>query len=115
MKNSMVHTNLKNPLTGELVTDNNEKANLLNLQYQSQFPQECLDDLPTEKDSNFPSMPNIVVREEGVVKLLKNLNSHKAAGPDEISPWVLNTAAEEIAPALTAIFRLSLDTGGYTQ
>ena len=54
-------------------------------------------------------MPNVVVSEKGVVKLLKNLNSHKAERPDEISSWVLNTTAEEIAPA-----QLSLDTGGYT-
>ena len=48
---------------------------------------------------------------EGVVKLLQQLSPFKAAGPDGITPYVLKTAAEEIAPALTIIFQKSLDTG----
>ena len=40
---------LKNPLTDELVTNNKEKVNLLNLQYQNQFTPERLDDLPLLK------------------------------------------------------------------
>ena len=56
-------------------------------------------------------MPDIIIREEGVSKLLKNLNPHKAAGPDDISPWVLQTTADEISPALSTLFQLSIDTG----
>ena len=97
--------------TGTLVTDSKQKAELLNRQYQQQFTQERLFDLPQEDETNIPSMPEIEVTVEGVVKLLKDLSPHKAAGPDEISPWVLRTAAEEIGPALTIIFQLSLETG----
>ena len=64
-----------------------------------------------ENKSKIPSMPNIVIREEGVSKLLKNLNPHKASDPDDISPWVLQTTAEEISPALSILFQLSLDSG----
>jgi hypothetical protein len=96
---------------GGLVTNNKEKAELLNCQYQKQFTQERLDDLPVEAESNIPTMPDLTIREEGVTKLLSDLNPHKAAGPDEISPWVLKTAANELGPALSVLFQLSLDTG----
>ena len=56
-------------------------------------------------------MPDITVYNEGVVKLLQQLSPFKAAGPDGITPYVLKTVAEEIAPALTIIFQKSLDTG----
>ena len=56
-------------------------------------------------------MSDIEVTVEGVVKLLKNLNPHKAAGPDDISPWVLKTVAEEIGSALTIVFQQSFETG----
>ena len=88
-----------------------QKADLLNRQYQSQFTKERLTDLPQEQESQFPSMPDITVYNEGVVKLLQQLSPFKAAGPDGITPYVLKTAAEEIAPALTIIFQKSLDTG----
>ena len=77
---------LKDSHKSELVTDSKGKAELLNMQYQSQFTQERMSDLPTESESEIPSMPDIIIREEGVSKLLKNLNPHKAAGPDDISP-----------------------------
>ncbi|XP_072021949.1 uncharacterized protein [Amphiura filiformis] len=96
---------------GGLVTCNRQKAELLNCQYQKQFTQERLEDLPTEPESNIPSMPNITIREEGVCKLLSDLNPFKATGPDEISPWVLKTAAKELSPALTVLFQLTLDSG----
>jgi hypothetical protein len=102
---------LKDSDTGELVTDNKTKANLLNKQYQSQFTQERLGDIPSEPESGIPDMPDITIREEGVVKLLTGLSPYKASGPDEMTPWVLKTTAEEISPILTKIFQLSLDTG----
>ena len=43
-----------------------------------------------------------------VLKLLKNL---KAAGPDSIPTFILQVAADELAPILTGILHLSLDTG----
>ena len=80
---------------------------MLNKQYQSQFTQERLDNIPVE-----PDIPdNITIRKDGVTKLLKNLKPFKAAGPDNISPWTLTIAAEELSPALTKIFQLSLDSG----
>jgi hypothetical protein len=49
--------------------------------------------------------------EKGVLKLLQNLKVHKAAGPDTISPRLLNSLAIVITPAITRIFHTSLDEG----
>ena len=96
---------------GELITDTKQKVEILNNQYRQQFTQERLSDLPKENDSGIPSMPEIKIEVEGVIKLLNDLSPFKAAGPDEISPWVLKTTAQEIGSALTIIFQRSLDTG----
>ena len=42
---------------------------------------------------------------------MKNINAKKACGPDIISNIVLNECANEIAPVLSNIFQLSIDTG----
>ena len=47
---------------------------------------------------------------EGVDKLLQELSPNKASGP-EISPKILKELHYEIAPILTLIFNLSLETG----
>jgi hypothetical protein len=55
---------------------------------------------------------DINITENGVHKLLKNLNSNKASGPDNITPQVLKELAMHtcIAPILTIIFRCSYQT-----
>ena len=55
-------------------------------------------------------MPDIDISTSGVLKLLTRINPPKAAGPDAIKPVVLKELAHEIAPAVLAIFQLSLDT-----
>ena len=47
----------------------------------------------------------------GIVKLLKNINTKKANGPDGISCWVLKEASDEIAPFLQFIFNQSNASG----
>ena len=49
---------------------------------------------------------------EGVDKLLQGLSPNKASGPDDISPKLpTKELHHEIAPILTLIFNLSLETG----
>ena len=59
---------------------------------------------PAKNINNQPVMPDIKVSENGVLKLLKDLNPHKAAGPDELKPLVLRELREVIAPMLVVIF-----------
>lgn len=69
------------------------------------------DAVPQQNLSFTPIMPNITVSLSGVLKLLKELKPHKAAGPDQLKPIVLQRLREVIAPVLQVIFQKSLDSG----
>ena len=56
-------------------------------------------------------MNDIIVTDQGVVKLLLKLNSSKACGPDLLPARILKELAHEIAPYLNIICQKSLDTG----
>ena len=104
-----------------------DQANVLNSQFQSVFSigspldlyKLCHRDLlngtaslisllPDGIQCKFPVMTDIEISENGVAKLLSNLNSAKAAGPDATRPIVLR---QVVAPIVIAIFQKSLDTG----
>ena len=59
----------------------------------------------------FPEAEPLLIDQNGVEKLLKNLNSSKAAGPDNLPTQVLKNCAKQIAPILTIIFRRLVETG----
>ena len=48
--------------------------------------------------------------EAGVAELISNLDPNKATGPDGISPRILKEAGSTIAPSLTRLIKLSLQT-----
>ena len=112
---------LKN--NGKLEDDPVKKANILNAQFQSFFSPRSplsLKALSTRaagflksdgSQSTTPKMPPLNITEEGVRKRLNQLNPHKAAGPDRISPIVLKELADVISPVVTRIFRASLSQG----
>ena len=56
-------------------------------------------------------MPQIKVSVDGVLKLLEELNTQKAPGPDGLTPKILKECAKNVAPLLQQIFQRSLDTG----
>ena len=56
-------------------------------------------------------MESITVSANGIAKRFKDLNPHKAPGPDQIKPQVLQRLRDVIAPILQAIFQRSLNTG----
>ena len=58
-----------------------------------------------------PELNDIHITVSGVEKLLSKLNQTKAAGPDNITPRVLNELAPFIAPILTVIFKISYESG----
>lgn len=107
-----------------------DKANILNDQFQSVFTsksplklsqlasmavQDLVDsdaNVPGECLSTTPHMESITVSVNGIVKLLKDLNPHKAAGPDQLKPLVLQRLRDVIAPVLQVIFQRFLDTEG---
>ena len=56
-------------------------------------------------------MPPIIIRSDGIRKLLLNLDVSKAIGPDLIPNQALKMAVDEITPILQHIFQQSLDSG----
>ena len=113
---------------GQTFTSDTDKANTLNLQFQSVFSpksptslkamaQKTLQDLhdlgpnlPFQA-SPYTKMPDIEISSKGIECLLKKLNPHKASGPDQLKPIVLQTLHKELAPILEIIFQRSLDQG----
>ena len=67
--------------------------------------------MPSMDNSHHPTMPDILVSEKGVQKLLAKLNPRKAAGPDGIPCRLLKEVSTELAPALTILFNQSLASG----
>ena len=110
---------------GRTLSDDCEKSNAPNRQFQSVFSpksperlsplaQRKLQEL-NDQGCNLPfqSSPysQIQISVKGTEKLLKSLNPHKAAGPDQFKPIVLQTLHAELAPILQVIFQKSLDSG----
>ena len=113
---------------GRTLSDDCEKSNALNRQFQSVFSPkspERLSSLAQRKlqelndqgcnlpfqPSPYSQMPQIQISVKGIEKLLKSLNPNKAAGPDQFKPIVLQTVHAELAPILQVIFQKSLDCG----
>ena len=84
-----------------------DKARALADQFKSVFTKENLNEVPFAPNK-LPTVADITVSTEGVLKLLKELKINKASGPDEICPRMLRGTAEEI---LRDIFQQSLDCG----
>ena len=78
---------------------------------KSVFTDDTKTSIPDLGPSQYLSMEDITVSCKGVVKLLKKLKPHKAAGPDDIPLMLLREAADEIAPAITLLFQASLNQG----
>ena len=94
----------------KLFSDSKTKAELLNDQFESVFTNEDpMVNLPNQRV--YPPMPDFVIHQNGVLKLLSNLDANKAPGPDGVPGKILKQFAGELSPALTHIFNKSLVTG----
>ena len=113
LKNSSTDQQGISPLkkNDQLHTDTKDKANMLNEQFQPVFTplsppflkelslvkvqdlghKKVIDPqlIPEDMKNPTPVMPDIIISEAGIPKLLKNLNTRKAAGLDKIKPVVL--------------------------
>ena len=96
---------------GILKTDTLDKANICNRQFESAFTRESDTEIPSKGTSPFTPMGEITADPKGVLKLLNNLNIHKASGPDGLSVRVLKECSSEISPMLALIYNESLAQG----
>ena len=56
-------------------------------------------------------MESVILNREGIINLLKNLDSKKANGPVKLPTTLLKTTASEIAEAVTFLFSQSYESG----
>lgn len=63
---------------GKFVTENLDKANVLSQQFEFVFTSEDTIHIPAISKDSFPAMPYIGINFNGVSKLFKNPNTHKA-------------------------------------
>ena len=90
------------------------KVNTLNEQFVSVFIKDEVISTAPDMGSTWsphPTMNHIQVSQEGVFKLLADLQVHKAMGPDEIPSKLLKELAEELTLIFTLYFQASLDQG----
>jgi hypothetical protein len=88
------------------------KAEILVKQFESVFTIEDenvnLPDIPIRIEE---TLPILNISTGGVFKLLKNLDISKAVGPDELPTKVFQYCAEDLAPAVSTLFHISINTG----
>ncbi len=110
---------------GNLVTNDQSMASMLNNYFSSVFNVPAEDDLITNNDSdnnnndtdNVPltklehTLPDFDINTEDVLKASNGLKTNKSPGPDNIYLKILKEAKNEIVDALTSLFNLSIRRG----
>ena len=87
------------------------KANILNNQFTSVFTKDDSTELPAMGPSPHPDVPVLHIQENGVEKLMKNLNPYKASGPDDLPARVLKDYCTILSAPLCLIFNASVQQG----
>ena len=96
------------------ISDNLQKAKLFNDFFTSVFTEENKD-IPTFELRTENTINNIEITPEIILTKLKNLNTSKSPGIDNLHPKVLSETAEIIAEPLYKIFQQSLSSGKLPQ
>ena len=95
---------------GEVYETAQEMAEIMNQSFKSVFTKETVF-APPEDGKQLKGIDNITVEREEIKKLLEELNTRKAMGPDEINSWVLNECREGLEEPLWEIINSSLKEG----
>ena len=105
----------------EIVTDNSQKAELMNNYFVSQTRTDstrltlpALDgtDQNRENDGTIP-LEQITITENQVLKILNSLDVHKSTGPDKLPTQILKMIAVLIVEPLTSLFNKSIRSGTF--
>ena len=93
------------------VTDDIEKASLLNRTFASKFVDPQVTVYPQTVDYPIDSLTTFNVCPDTVKAVLESVNRHKACGPDNISARIIRECADELTAPVTLICKLSLEQG----
>ena len=97
---------------GILTNNTLDKANILYDQFHKAFTTASDDvPIPNKGPSPYPTMNYINITDNGITKLLQNINPNKATGPDQISGRVLKELCKDVTPAIKLIFQKSISSG----
>ncbi|GAB0188654.1 mitochondrial enolase superfamily member 1 [Grus japonensis] len=99
--------------TGDPVTQDMEKAEVLNDFFASVFTGKCLSHTAQVTEGrDWENAEPPAVGEDEVQEYLRNLKVHKPMAADEMYPQVLRQMADEVARPLAIIFEKSWQSGG---
>ena len=90
---------------GSVVSNSQEKAEILNNQFKSVFTIENTENFPNKGPSSYPKFQDIEITTAGVYKLLSDCKPWKSPGPDNIHASFLKNTASEMAPMLTHLYQ----------
>ena len=96
-----------------ILSDHFDIADNVNSVFQSNFTVDTTD-FNSTLCSHSPSeirLCDITTSADEVKKLLKEINMYKSAGPDNVSPMLLNLASNSLAEPLSKVFNLALSSG----
>ena len=95
---------------GSIITEDTDKANLLNNHFASVFKTDDNMDIPTIVPKTREKLDSFTITEAEVLNSLKELKANKAGGLDQIHPKLLIECKELLAKPLSIIFNKSLVT-----
>ena len=102
--------------SGDLVSSDKGKADILNAQFAGVFTQEALADMPVlPVRQGIPELADIDISPEGIEQKLHALTPSSAPGPDGTHPHILREVRQAISAPLALLYRRSLDTGSLPQ
>ena len=95
-----------------VVTNEDDKANVLNKYFGSVFTEEDLSSIPEPDNLSFDTpLTKIEINEDNILKHLTKLNTSKSAGPDGIHSKVLFETRHQIITPLCIIYKNSANNG----
>ena len=97
------------------VTDDRERATLLNEAFSAKFSDPHVNQLPHTPSYNLDNMSSLYVSEDLVRSALLSINPNKACGTDNVSARVIAECAQELVTPLTKICAVSVRSGVFPE